>query len=59
MNNLLLGILTILRWLFIVCVLPIWYIGAVQNNSLKSEDEIVLGLFSIFWIIAAAILIFG
>ncbi len=59
MNNLFLGLYTILRWLVIACVLPIWYIGALQTNSLNSEDELVLGFFSIVWILAAAIIIFG
>lgn len=59
MMNLFLGVYTIIRWLVIACVLPIWYIGALQTNSLNSVDEVVLGFASIIWILAAAIIIFG
>ena len=59
MMNLFLGLYTILRWVVIACVLPIWYIGALQTNSLNSENESLLGILSIGWILAAAIIIFG
>lgn len=62
MNNFFLGIYTILKWskwLLIACVLPIWYIGALVNNSLKEEDILVIGILSIYWMGALAITIFG
>lgn len=59
MKNLFLGIYTITRWLIIACVLPIWCIGVLQTNSLNSEDERVLGFFSVVWIFVAVIIIFG
>lgn len=59
MNNLLLGILTIARWLFIACVLPIWYIGALQSDSLDNDDKIILGTWSVMWVLAFLMIVFG
>lgn len=59
MNNLILGILTILRWLFIACVLPIWYIGALQSDSLNNDNKVILGTFSVMWVLAFLMIVLG